>query len=349
VPVISEFKPPNLLTDGGLNLWTTATNLTHWTESISGSSTVNRESSIKNEGDYSVRLYVDAGNSNVYIYQDPSLTPLKRYKVIVYYKNSVVGKECRVHFKDAGDNVYLKEDGTWNVGSYDIILPNSTVWAKIEIEFNAHADYSNYRLYLMRYDSASSSIYFDNISIEELKPSLINPSVGWHFDGINDYVDCGNNTNLDIGTEDKTFALWFKTTMATTAYMLSDQVAVPAKQGYQLEMRGGNFGVFVFDNGVTIVNKPNLKVANDDKWHMGVLTLDRDGNAVIYFDAVLAGTADISAYEADDLTSSEDTTIGSPNFFNGYIALPFIANKAWSAAQVSNFYNATKGMFAPRG
>jgi len=36
-------------------------------------------------------------------------------------------------------------------------------------------------------------------------------------------------------------------------------------------------------------------------------------------------------------------------WFDGYIALPFIANKAWSQQQVENFYLATKGLFAPRG
>ena len=38
--------------------------------------------------------------------------------------------------------------------------------------------------------------------------------------------------------------------------------------------------------------------------------------------------------------------IGTPDAFT---ALPSIANAAWSLQQIENFYNATKGMFAPRG
>lgn len=154
------------LTDGGLNIWTTATNLTYWTEYKEGTSTINREATEKVEGDYSCRFDVDASNSQVQIYQmNISLTPLKRRKVIIWYKNSVAGKTFQFYIRNIGNNVYLKEDGTWNVGSYYITLPNSIVWTAYELPFYVHPDYSSYLMLLREKLAASSSFYFDKLSI----------------------------------------------------------------------------------------------------------------------------------------------------------------------------------------
>ena len=166
-PVFKE-KPSSsdALTDGGLNIWTTATNLTYWTEYKEGTSTINREATEKVEGDYSCRFDADASNSQVQIYQmNISLTPLKRRKVIIWYKNSVAGKTFQFYIRNIGNNVYLKEDGTWNIGSYYITLPNSIVWTAYELPFYVHPDYSTYLMLLREKLAASSSIYFDKVSI----------------------------------------------------------------------------------------------------------------------------------------------------------------------------------------
>lgn len=158
----------NKLNDGGLEKWDDATHLTHWMEVGGGTSTVNREATEKIEGAFSVRLDIDFENSGAYVQQDFPLTSLKKYKLVGRYKNSIAGKTARIRFRDKGSNVYLKEDGTWNVGSYLINFPNSLVWKKIEILFYGHPDYSNYRIYLDRSIANSSSIYWDNVSIEEV-------------------------------------------------------------------------------------------------------------------------------------------------------------------------------------
>jgi len=50
-----------LLTDGGFENWTSATDLTSWDEFVAGTSTVNRESSIVHGGTYACRLDISAG------------------------------------------------------------------------------------------------------------------------------------------------------------------------------------------------------------------------------------------------------------------------------------------------
>lgn len=161
----------DILNDGGLNLWDDATHLTHWIESTSGSSTVNRESGTKIEGAYSCRLDVDASNNSVNVSQiNVFLTSLKKHKIVIWYKNSVAGKTARFSLRNATSNVWLKEDGTWNIGTYNISLPNSTVWKKYELDFYAHEDYSSYRIYLANDSAASSSIYYDDVSIQPFPP-----------------------------------------------------------------------------------------------------------------------------------------------------------------------------------
>lgn len=154
-----------ILTDGGLNIWTTATNLTHWTESLSGTSTVNRETTEKIEGDYSCRLDVDESNSVVYLFQNHTLVSSKGYKVVVWYMNSIAGKTAKLMLRDTAGNVWLKSDGTWQTGLTYLGLSSSTTYSLYELEFTAHADYTSYSLYLISNSAASSSIYFDDVGI----------------------------------------------------------------------------------------------------------------------------------------------------------------------------------------
>lgn len=155
----------NLLTDGGLNLWDDATHLTEWSETVLGTSTINREATEKIEGAFSCRIDVDASNSLSYFDQSFSMIPLKRHKVVIWYMNSAVDKTARFRIKNSGNNVYLKEDGTWQAGEIYITLPNSIIWTPYELEFYAHADYSDYQILLRVLSAASSLIYFDEVSI----------------------------------------------------------------------------------------------------------------------------------------------------------------------------------------
>jgi len=163
------FKPApsytDVLTDGGLNVWTSPTNLTNWTETVLGTSSINKEAAEKVEGDFSCRIDVDAGNSLSSFNQAFSMVSEKRYKVIIWYKNSAVGKTAQFQIRDSASNVYLKSDGTWQGGAVFITLPNSTTWTPFELEFDAHAAYTDYQIYLKVLSAASSSIYFDDVSI----------------------------------------------------------------------------------------------------------------------------------------------------------------------------------------
>ena len=55
-----SFPTMPTIVDGGCELWTTATNLTNWTEVVIGTSAVTREDTIIHGGTYSARLTAEA-------------------------------------------------------------------------------------------------------------------------------------------------------------------------------------------------------------------------------------------------------------------------------------------------
>ncbi|MCK4828219.1 LamG domain-containing protein [bacterium] len=186
-------------------------------------------------------------------------------------------------------------------------------------------------------------------------PNLINPSVGWHFDRTDDYVDCGNDASLNWGLNDITIAFFFKNTGndGVVNDLVSNQQA--NEKGIRTYIRAaGQLNVQLSDGAGTERNIVGATdIGADDTWHHVAFVLDRDGNGQIYLDGVPDGSAvDISALAATDLTTTDNLYIGQyrgiSTPFAGYIALPFIANKGWSVAQIKNFYNATKGLFWPR-
>lgn len=58
-----------LVTNGGFENWTSPTNLTSWTESTAGTSTINQETTATHGGSNAVRLDIDASGSNAQITQ----------------------------------------------------------------------------------------------------------------------------------------------------------------------------------------------------------------------------------------------------------------------------------------
>jgi len=195
------------LADGDLELWTTPTDLTSWTEAKAGTSSINRESIIVQHGTYSARLDVDASNSTVRIIQGPSLTPLKKYKLSLYYMMSLAGKTAQIRLRDTGPNVYLDLNGNWQVGAVDILLENRTSWTLFELIFNAHEDYSTYSLQLYNNIAPNSSIYLDNISLvkdrKEYETMVIEPISDPQYIGQDEKGRFEFSTNFIFRIKDK--------------------------------------------------------------------------------------------------------------------------------------------------
>lgn len=164
------------VTNGTCETWGSATDLTSWTESLTGTSTVNREASEQYAGTYCLRFDVDASKSLVKEEQNVTLVAGNPYLLSVWFKDDQgSGDGIHVGLVDSGNNVWLNGDGEWkSIGTYDggLVVSSTTTWTQTKIPFTAHASYTAYVLNIRSCahggGNASASLYVDNISINEV-------------------------------------------------------------------------------------------------------------------------------------------------------------------------------------
>ena len=158
----------NVIEDGDFYNWKVAaptTDLYYWVETVVGTSTINRDATQVQVGNYCVRMDIDAGNSQAGIEQNFSLRRNRSYRLAFKYLNSVAAKTAEFMLWNSVLNVSLQADGTWTAGQAYVQLPNVLAWTDYSLDFTSHPDFANYKLYLGNFAAASSSIYFDNIGI----------------------------------------------------------------------------------------------------------------------------------------------------------------------------------------
>lgn len=146
-----------LLTDGGLENWTSDTNLTSWGESIAGASTINKESTDKHGGSFSARGDVDGSNNQAQIYQQ-IVFPTKAWVSLEYWRKASNGtatggaESPEANIADAG----------WLLG---------TTWVKrANTGFTTTA---NMATYIRRASAANASIYFDDVSLKQITTNTL--------------------------------------------------------------------------------------------------------------------------------------------------------------------------------
>lgn len=141
-----------LLTDGGFENWTTATDLTSWTEVLGGTSTINRESSIVQSGTYSQRLDIDSVNS-ARAHQVVSASVGDWLYTTWWGRTSIAGKTIRFT----------------TLGSYagPARTPNTT-WVEYQDSYRVTASTELSIVYGWRVNAFSTSIYVDNASMKRI-------------------------------------------------------------------------------------------------------------------------------------------------------------------------------------
>lgn len=170
-----------LLQDGKLDLWTSATALKKWSKSITGTAALDREATevYDRYSAYSAKLSVSAAASEVYIYQlsDPLIRPGRGAVVRLKYK-CVGASVLKIMVRDSGGNQWLKSDGTWQGTSSVISIPNSTSWAEYSLTFNAHASYSSY-FFIIIVNDDGHTVYVDNVELKRhYEPTFFLPYLG---------------------------------------------------------------------------------------------------------------------------------------------------------------------------
>ena len=161
------------------------------------------------------------------------------------------------------------------------------------------------------------------------------------FDGTNETVNCGNATNLQITVG--TICAWINATNTNSSYN-----GIITKQSA--------WGLFVKDNvliaydwGTNADRSTGITVGNNT-WNYVSMTFTEtvgtpSNNAIIYLNgsAVLTTTVRHSNNNVDVYIG--DATTSRVQCFGGRIAQASIYNRALTAAEIRQNYNATKGRY----
>lgn len=144
--VITPTVGSDLLTDGAMENWNSATDLTSWTETLAGTSTINREAADVHGGTFACRYDIDGSNSSSRIGQAIGAVAGRYVRVLGWHKASTTGKAGRFDLTA--------------VQSVQVSLP--TTWTQIPAVVIPAV--SSPTLYPTRVSLTSASWYLDDFS-----------------------------------------------------------------------------------------------------------------------------------------------------------------------------------------
>jgi hypothetical protein len=210
---------------------------------------------------------------------------------------------------------------------------------------------------LVSYPTTASTWY--DISGNNISGSLVNsPTYNTNgaivFDGVDDNVNCGNNTNplLNPGpSEAWSLSATFKNSQSlpndNAIYGIAGKRVDNGKNGYTLMLRGGNYkGVLarlstfngLGENLVDIIPSTNFStILANGQYHQMVMTYGTNDTGSLYIDGVLVGQAVAPNFDFNNSNSAFKIGVGDTNNshpFNGSINSVSFYNKALSQAEI---------------
>jgi hypothetical protein len=165
------------------------------------------------------------------------------------------------------------------------------------------------------------------------------------FDGVNDYVNCGNNSTLQLSQG--TVSTWAKTLTPGSGFR-----SIIAKQF--------NYGLFTsdgilitYDWGNSAIRTTGINISDNSWKNICISFTDNTGtpsnNAVIYLNGTSVLTTTIKRNDSFNIQfeigRGGTVPSGDTQYLNGNIAQVSIYNRALTAAEISQNFNATRGRF----
>ena len=281
-----------------------------------------------------VQTYVDQG-SNVQttnIYVDGNSTPEVTVNTLNY---QILANDLFIGFRKAGsagsfDNPFIGE------------ISNVVVW---------DTDQSSNIANIYNYGAPQTSYTVTPTAWYKLDKTSeyagLNPN--WHnalsFSGTNQYIDCGNDTSLQI-TSDLTVSAWIKTTTSGNKIVLGKADSpITADRSWLMYINSGttDLRVFMYDTSATLFYVISPSAINDGNWHHVAFTYTPSTSLILYIDGEAVDT-NTSSIPASLQNSAENFFIGkwgnsSSEMFPGEISNVAIYNQTISAEDVKYLYN----------
>jgi len=176
---------------------------------------------------------------------------------------------------------------------------------------------------------------------------------GFSLDGVNDYVDLGNNFDND-GTQAQSFSLWVKlNTLSTFAFVSKMNHSIPFN-GWAVQLVGSKANL-VFSNNATgglYAQTENTQVLTTNTWYHIVATYDGSKSASgikIYIDGsigtqnIIKDTLSTNSTSSTGIKATISSRNGSSIFTNGIIDEVGIWDRELTASEVTELYNSGAG------
>ena len=158
----------------------------------------------------------------------------------------------------------------------------------------------------------------------------------WRFDGVNDYINCGNSSTFNVSQFSAGF--WVN-------------LSISAIKEIFLKNNNTNNGIGpieIYQNGRRINHRVNGTLITGttelilNKWYLITLTYNQV-NRILYINDIQENS---NAYSTPLNVSTGNVTIGAYGNgdypFNGYISEVFFYNRALSQTEISTIYNANR-------
>lgn len=174
------------------------------------------------------------------------------------------------------------------------------------------------------------------------------------FDGTNDYVDTVNTgTTFQFANVTFTVSLWIKTSATSGVIISKGATASTAGWMFQFDSAGTVSGTTKGSDGTNTYNRTSIATVNNNTWRniVSVYTTNTttlaSNTTSIYIDGVLSnGTGTLGGLVY--ATTTDTVQIGrrpSGAYWSGSVSNLLIYNRALTAAEILQNYNATKNRY----
>ena len=179
-----------------------------------------------------------------------------------------------------------------------------------------------------------------NTSVLTNGPTYSSSNLGsFVLDGTNDYIEVNSNANLLSKTEYTKFVFFYATSLSTSNNLISGGVSGENHAFWTYGTNKLNAGHNTIWNQV--VGSTSLSA---NVWYCGAVTFSNVTGWKLYLNGVLDG----SNSNTTTFNNNGELRLGAfanANCFTGRIALALVYNRALSATEILQNYNATKGRY----
>ena len=190
---------------------------------------------------------------------------------------AVAGADIVIESDDGSETVTLDGSGSYdpngNALTYSWTLDGTVVSTDVSFDYDLNIGVFTFTLTVSNGELTDS----DDVVVTVNSSTNGDDNVALSFTAANeDYIDCGNDPELQLGTHDLTVEFWFKTSAGGVKRIVGNGGTTTSDDGYSIWILGNGKIRASFSDGTTSEAKQNETVVSDGDWHHCAVVFDRD-------------------------------------------------------------------------